>query len=440
MQRRLVKTKALTLIGAAALWCPDGARADAIVDLQAQIDALLKKVAALEQAEPARDAKAPGASAAGAAVTGGATPGSFKLPGSNTSVTIGGYVKLDAVASDRSAGVGSTADQELEASAVPVGPGAGANERNQVKLHARQSRLFAKTSTPSNWGEVTTYLEFDLFGANGNESVSNSHGLRVRHAYGTLGNLLVGQTWTTFSDPATYPETVDFGGPVGVIFARQAQVRWTQPFAGGQWSIALENPETVVALRNGDTFRADDDRFPDLTGQIKFTTAHGTYSVAGLARQLRVDSAAAPASTDQKWGAAVGVNGVIPVFHGDDVRVSAYYGNAIGRYSIGFFSDAVVAADAHLMLPNEWLAMAAYRHVWAPGLRSTWALSTLRASNPPATAGSVSRSAYSSHLNLIWSPIEKANLGLEYIRAGRTIESGQSGRLNRLQASAQFLF
>jgi hypothetical protein len=278
-------------------------------------------------------------------------------------VTLGGYIKLDAVASDRSAGVGSTGDQEYEAGAVPVGPAAGANERNQVKLHARQSRLFAKTSTPSRWGDVTTYLEFDPFGANGNESVSNSHGLRVRHAYGTLGNLLVGQTWTTFSDVAAYPETVDFGGPAGVIFARQAKVRWTQPFAGGQWSLALENPETVAALTSGDLFRADDDRVPDLAGQIKFATAHGTYSIAGLVRQLRVDSASAPASTDQKWGTAVGVNGVIPVFHGDDVRVSAYVGNAIGRYSIGFFTDAVIDANARVALPNEWLAMAAYRHL-----------------------------------------------------------------------------
>jgi len=278
-------------------------------------------------------------------------------------VTLGGYIKLDAVASDRSAGVGSTGDQEYEAGAVPVGPAAGANERNQVKLHARQSRLFAKTSTPSRWGDVTTYLEFDPFGANGNESVSNSHGLCVRHAYGTLGNLLVGQTWTTFSDVAAYPETVDFGGPAGVIFARQAKVRWTQPFAGGQWSLALENPETVAALPSGDLFHADDDRVPDLAGQIKFATAHGTYSVAGLVRQLRGDSASAPASTDQKWGAAVGVNGVIPVFHGDDVRVSAYVGNAIGRYSIGFFTDAVIDANARVALPNEWLAMAAYRHL-----------------------------------------------------------------------------
>ena len=67
-------------------------------------------------------------------------------------------------------------------------------------------------------------------------------------------------------------------------------------------------------------------------------------------------------------------------------------------------------------------------------------MSTLHASNPAGSAGSINRSAYSSHLNLIWSPVEKANLGPEYIRAGRTVESGDSGRLNRLQASAQLLF
>ena len=46
-------------------------------------------------------------SAATNSVTGGATKGSFKLPDSDSSVTLGGYVKLDAIYSDRSAGVGS---------------------------------------------------------------------------------------------------------------------------------------------------------------------------------------------------------------------------------------------------------------------------------------------------------------------------------------------
>lgn len=416
-----------------------GAHADPLQDLKAQVDVLLRKVAEIEQKQAVIDpvqATPPMPNV----VTGGATEGSFKLPGSNTSVTLGGYVKLDAILSDPSAGVGSTADQEYEAGAVPVGPTAGANERGQFKLHARQSRLFAKTSTPSAWGELTTHIEFDLFGASGNESVSNSHNLRVRHAYGTLGGLLIGQTWTTFSDVAAYPETVDFGGPAGAIFARQAQVRWTQPFSVGQWSIALENPETVVSLPSGATFRADDDRFPDIAANIKFDTSVGKYSIAGVVRQLRVDSASAPASRDQKWAAALGANGVIPLFGTDDVRLSAYFGNGIGRYSVGFFTDALLDADARIALPNQWLAAAAYRHFWSSNLRSTLALSGLGSKNPTGTAGSVNRSAQSAHLNIIWSPIAQTNFGLEYLHARRVIEDGQSGKLNRLQASAQYSF
>jgi hypothetical protein len=385
-------------------------------------------------------ARAQTAAAVSGNVTGGVTPGSFKLPGSETSVTLGGYVKLDAIYSDRSAGVGSTADQEYEAGAVPVGPTAGANERGQLKLHARQSRVFGKTSTPSAWGELSTYVEFDLFGVAGNESVSNSHGLRLRHAYGSLGGLLIGQTWTTFSDVAAYPETVDFGGPAGAIFARQAQVRWSQRFDGGQWAVALENPETVVTLPSGASFRADDDRLPDLAVNIRFDNPWGRVTMAALVRQLRVDSAGDPASRDQKWGGGLGLNAVIPSVGKDDARVSLYYGNALGRYTTGFFTDALIDADAHIVLPNEWAATAAYRHYWSPTLRSTLALSGLQAKLPAGTAGSTNRSAESVHLNLIWSPLVQTNLGLELIHARRETQNGLNGRLNRLQAAAQYFY
>jgi hypothetical protein len=415
------------------------AQADTLADLQQQVESLRQALAALEAKQRATAARL-AESAPANAVTAGATKGSFKLPGSDTSVTLGGYIKLDAVFSDRSAGVGSSADQEYEAGAVPVGPDAGANERNQLKLHARQSRFFAKTSTPSGWGEVATYLELDLFGAAGNESVSNSHGLRVRHAYGSLGNLLMGQTWTNFADVATYPETVDFGGPAGTIFARQAQIRWTQPFAGGQWSISAENPETVVSLPNGTSFRADDDRAPDVTANVRFDTARGRFSVAAILRQLRVDSATDPASRSEKWGGGLGVNAVVPSFGNDDLRLSLYYGNALGRYTIGFFNDAVLDANGSLTLPNQWLAMAAYRHYWNPVLRSTLALSELRSNNPAGTAGSVNRAAESAHLNVIWSPVAQVNLGLEYILAKREIQNGETGKLNRLQLGGQYLF
>ena len=411
------------------------ARADPLDDMRADVDALRGKIADLEKAQ-----RAPDGSGASNVVTGGATKGSFKLPGSNTSVTLGGYVKLDAIFSNPSAGVGSNADQELEAGNIPVGSTAKSNERSQVKLHARQTRLFAGTSTPTPWGDLSTYVEGDFFGANGNETASNSNGFRMRHAYGTIGGLLAGQTWTTFSDVAAYPETLDFGGPVGLVFARQAQIRWTQPFAKGQWSIAVENPETIAALANGTQFRADDDRAPDVAGIVRFDTATGKYSIAGIARQLRVDSASAPASRAQKFGAALGVNGVVPLFGTDDVRFSAYYGNGIGRYSIGFLSDAVLDASGKIALPRQWLATVAYRHFWTPTLRSTVALSGVGSSSPVGTAGTVNRNAESAHLNLIWSPIARTNLGVEYIFGRREIQSGETGSLNRVQVSAQYSF
>ena len=283
--------------------------------------------------------------------------GSF-TPGSNTSVTLGGYVKLDAVFSNPSAGVDAKGDLFLDPTTIAVGPNAANNERNQVKFGARESRLFVKTNTPTSMGDLNTHVEFDFYGADGNESVSNSHGFRLRHAYGTLGNFLAGQTWTNFMNPAALPDTVDFGGPVGQIFDRQAQVRWTQSFGsiasggGGQWSVGLENPETVLQIPGGASFRADDDRLPDVTGQVLFNTLAGKISVHGLLRQIRVDSATAPTAVDQKFGGALSVAGVLPTIGKDDFRFTATAGNAIGRYSDGFFPDGVLGSDARIRLPR----------------------------------------------------------------------------------------
>jgi hypothetical protein len=233
---------------------------------------------------------------------------------------------------------------------------------------------------------------------------------------------------------------VDFGGPVGQIFARQAQVRWTQPFAGGQWVVALENPETVAAQTNGTAFRADDDRWPDLTANLRFNTSAGRYTLAGIVRQVRVDSATDPASRSQETAGAFGINAIVPFGAKDDLRAYAYYGNGIGRYTVGFLSDGVLNAGGQVQLPNQWVAAAAYRHFWTPKLRSTLALSGVGSQDTAETTGAVNKNAQSGHLNLIWSPIEKTNFGVEYIHARRETRDGLSGRLNRLQMAAQYFF
>ncbi|HEX6137852.1 MAG TPA: DcaP family trimeric outer membrane transporter [Casimicrobiaceae bacterium] len=419
------------------------ARADTLDELKAQIEALQKQVVELQRKQAASERKP---ALPDNVVTGGATKGSFKLPGSNTSVALGGYVKLDAVFSNPSVGVDNAGDLSLNPATIAVGPGAGDHEHNQVKFGARESRLFVKTNTPTAFGDLNTHVEFDFYGNDGNESVSNSHGLRLRHAYGTLGHFLAGQTWTNFMNPDALPETVDFGGPVGQIFDRQAQVRWTQSFgpgawgSGGQWAIGLENPETVAQVPGGASFRADDDHVPDLTGQVRFDTARGKFSVHGLVRQLRVDSGAAPTATDAKVGGALSIAAIVPTIGKDDLRFTASAGNGIGRYSNGFFPDAIVGSDGRLRLPEQWGWFAAYRHYWTDSLRSSLVLSMAGENNPEGAPANTEKATRSMHVNLIWSPVANSDFGLEYIYASRETEDGLAGHLNRLQASAKYSF
>jgi hypothetical protein len=443
-RQRAARKPLFAAITLGALACTPLAHADTIDELKQAIDALTRQVAELErqQAAAARER----ASDATKAVTAGRPKGSFKLPESDTSVTLGGYVKLDAVFSNPSAGVGNVGDLQLSPSSIAVGPDAGDHEHNQVKFGARETRLFAKTNTPTPLGDLDTHVEIDFYGADGNESVSNSHGLRLRHAYFSLGRFLAGQTWTNFMNPAALPETLDFGGPAGQIFDRQAQVRWTDTVAlpgiatPARWSVALENPETVATVPGGASFRADDDHVPDVTGQVALDTTFGRFSVHGLVRQVSVDSGATPAANGRRIGGGISVAGIVPAIGKDDLRFTASAGNAIGRYANGFFPDAVVAPRGDLALPTQWTVFAGYRHYWTDRLRSSLVLSMAHENNPAAAPANTNRSARSAHVNLIWSPVDHADVGVEYLYADRETEDGQTGHLNRLQASAKYAF
>jgi len=425
---------AVSLTGAGAV-----ARADALSDLREQTEALQRKVNELENAQRK--------TAPDSALTAGSTLGSFRLPDSSTSIKLGGYVKFDAVYSDITQGVDAVANQQTVDTAIPVGPTGtpAGNKTGELSLHARQTRLNLTTSTPTSYGNMTTFIEGDFFGADGNESVTNSNGFRIRHAYGTLGNFLAGQYWTNFFDENTYAETVEFGGPVGEIFIRQAQARWTQPFASGEWSASLENPESLFAVSgspltagSATTFRSDRDHYPDITGRLKWKNEIGTFNAAFMARNIRIDSATAG---DAKWGEAISLTEVVPIGN-DDLRANVNVGNAIGRYQLsGFFPDGYVDATGKVRLARAKSAYAAYRHFWSPTLRSSLILSASGTDTPGGgTFDGFNKSARSAHVNLIFSPVPRINLGAELIGEKRTVVDGDFGILHRVQFAAQFLF
>ncbi len=135
---------------------------------------------------------------------------------------------------------GATSLDAFAFSAIPATGSEGADRDGHVRLHAKQSRLRIQSETNlSNGDSLKTHLEGDFYGSGGNETFSNSTGLRLRHAYATFGRWTIGQTWTNFMDMVAYPSTVDFYGPVGKSFARQGQIRYTLP---NGLAFSLENP------------------------------------------------------------------------------------------------------------------------------------------------------------------------------------------------------
>jgi hypothetical protein len=356
-----------------------------------------------------------------------------------TEIKVGGYVKMDGLISDYSKaptrGVGEDffIPSTIETSGEPGDP--------RLNLHAKETRFWLKSFTPTEYGDITTHFEIDfLLGQQGNERVGNSFSARIRHASLSSDRWTVGQTWTNFLNVSTLPDYQDFIGPVGVTFARQAQIRYTAPTSNGDWSISLENPETTLTpFEGGPRIDADDSTIPDIVVRRNWRGDWGNLSIAALLRELKINTMGLD---DSERGAGISIAGKLALNDGDDLRWQVNYGNALGRY-LGLNSYNVGALDAtnNIVLTTQYGAFAAYRHVWNDRLRSSLGASFSNADNDTAISGlAVPKSYQSAHVDIIWSPVSRLSLGAEYIWARRKDESGDDGTLNRLQLSAKYLY
>ena len=260
------------------------ASADELADLRANQELLQRRIEQLAQAAQGRPG-VPGAYGAeahpGEMAIQGSFPRSFLIPGTDTSIRVGGFIDetLDYYFvggqpnGNQTTTVGVTGNLEsapLNTHALTTVPGfptpgnlvpqsTASSRGNGVFLQSpRETRLNVETRTPTAWGESRTFIEFDFAGVNafsGNNltTVSDSLIPRLRYAYGTLGGFLAGQANSNFSDPDANPETLDFGGPAGFAgVTRIPQVRYTYngPW-GSAWSVSAETPETDVVTPAG---------------------------------------------------------------------------------------------------------------------------------------------------------------------------------------------
>ena len=354
------------------------------------------------------------------------------------SFKFGGYVKTDMIYSDYTGGSYSGAGRDFYiAGTVPVGD----NGESYLDLHAKESRInFGYTHTTDSGSKLRAFIEMDfLLSGQGNERVSGSYSPRLRHAFVSYDKWLFGQTWMTFFNVGALPENLDFVGPAeSTIFGRQAMVRYTN----GPWMFALENPETTITpYGGGGRIVSDDNRVPDAVLRYNMKGDWGTFTVAGIYRQLRYDNNA-PGSSDSTNGYGISLSGKFVLANKDDFRWMASTGKGLGRYmGLNTANGAVLDMDGDFHTIDSTGIFGSYRHLWNEKWRSNLTLGYLWVDNDTDMTGmGVTSDASSVHVNIIYSPQPKLDFGLEFMRANREIESGTDGDLNRFQFSAKYAF
>lgn len=380
------------------------------------------------------------------AVTAGDQPGSFKLPGTDTSMKISGYVKADLWYD-----VNEDVSNSFNATSIPRDDGTP-TEEGSFRAQARQSRMRVESWTPSPLGVVQTKIEGDFLGSTGNELFSNSTSFRLRHAYGTVigenWDVLFGQTWTNFMPLASYPDTVDFFGPTGLPFIRQGQGRVTyKGIENFKISFSAENSELNARDTAGNSISSESaldlnfgvDTIPDFTGALEYDKDGWNFKLAGVGRLLETETNPAGDDDETAWGIFAG--GVIPTFGDDSLQVNLMYGDGVGRYTInGFLQDAVIDATTGAIDTVElWGAALAYTHHWTPNLRSNlvYGHTELEDTFGPTDFESLD----TVHVNTWWAPADNYRFGIEWIYGAAGFENGSlDNEANRIQFGGQYFF
>lgn len=364
----------------------------------------------------------------------------------NTTVKVGGFVKLDAMATRTDGGTiadNSAGRMFYVPGGIPVG---GRASSTLIDESAQLSRLGIGIDSKTDAGDkLGAFFEWDFYGGGnaatqlGNPIATNTYGLTLRHAYVYWNEWLAGQTWSNFMDANAMPEAVDFIGVTdGTVFVRQPQIRYTN----GGWSFAVENPDTTVIPNGGGAIASiKRNTVPDLTGRYTWKGDWGFIGVAGMVRQLRNESDTL--GRDAATGGALSVMGRYNLSKSDDLRFALTGGNAVGRYiglgSIG--ADAELDALGEIKTRNVVAGYLSWRHAFDAQWRTNVMVSANRFDNDVAfTGGAATKNTESVHANVIYSPLPKLDVGAELSYGKREVENGDDGDLTRLQVMVKYSF
>ncbi len=336
----------------------------------------------------------------------------------DTTLKIGGYVKVDLIHDfDR---IGST--NSFDPRTIPTDGSDGVN----TQMQANQTRLNLDVRGPSGADPMRVFIEGDFEGS--------GNAFRLRHAYGVMGSVLGGQTWSNFMDEDGMPETLDFESPIGFPQIRQAQARYTTRFeSGNSLSFSVEDPAPNVQGVDTTTGRVEATA-PDLTANYIWKGSRGHLQVSAFGGVSSYNPDVGSTDNVALWG--TNLSAKLNTWGNDNTILQFTYGDGVGRYRGGI--TAAPDANGDLEAITTTAVLASYQHYWSDTYRSTVCYSWAHGDIPAGLTTATPETLQYLAANLIWQFSDRAWTGLEYLYGTNDETDGSSGNATRLQFSLRY--
>ena len=341
-------------------------------------------------------------------------------------VNLYGYIRADASYQAKGA---STMYNNI--SAVPLEHTAEeAQQKDRLHSTVNVTRLGLNFKTPSDAGEVGGKLEMDFFGG------ATRDQFRIRHAYITLDQWLIGQTWSTFIAPEYYPETVDAGTFVGGALQRSPMLRYSDKLsANTSFAVAIEDPK-YTATSDPD----NEMRMPALVGRLNHKFDNGSL-LSG-----RTFMAEKKTSTDKEWAWGVGLGGKYQLSPQTFLKADYYHVKGDGRFLL-WANNSYVIDDQNNIQSNEFDTISAgITHQFNSQLRSTLGYGYMKAKDDNRFAEiqksnlTQNKELWQGWINAMYNPYKPITLGVEYVYGERETFDGRNGIDNRVNMMATYDF
>ena len=359
-------------------------------------------------------------------------PGSWPMFGTAFRMKIGGYLKADFV-SDFD---GTLDKNQFLMSTIPVEGQPEYDNEGYLSFFVKETRVnidlrrFAENKIP-----LQLFIEGDFF--------TDSSQFRIRHAYITAGDFIIGQTWTTLSFLESMAFMIDFAAGDALFGGRSAQIRYQKKLndkvkvsVGLEYltSLGIENPNNLDGQASV--------QLPLLALRLDYRWKSGVLFLGTSVAQLRWDGGST-GPKDQTLQLDFVIAGRQYIGDNNYFTYNFSYGDAYGENIIAFSgsnANAVLNAEGKLEPMRAKSIMAGFMHRWHPKLESNFNYAYGWLDAPDSRAPYSLKRGGIGHLNLIYKFGKNFSVGAEYMWGAQRTNNDSYGNASRVQTMAKFEF